>query len=76
MEFINFALQPEQQGALATLHPISPANPDAKPELNETAELLYASTPERLESGIRIDYQWVADHADEINERWTAWINQ
>lgn len=76
MEFINFALQPEQQGELATLHPISPANPDAQPELDEIGELLYASTPERLETGVRIDYQWVADHADEINERWTAWINQ
>ncbi len=76
MEFINFALQEKQQSALATLHPISPANPDAKPTLDKVGELLYASTPERLASGVRIDYQWVADHADETNERWTAWINQ
>lgn len=76
MEFINFALQEKQQTAIATLHPISPANPAANPELDEIGELLYASTQERLDSGVNIDHQWVADNAELTNERWTAWINQ
>lgn len=73
--YIRHALQDVQQARLTELYPVTPALIGASPKLDEAGMKVFAGTPERAKSAIRLDLKWVADHAEEIQKRWIEWLN-
>ena len=73
-DFINFALRPEVQRAFAQIYPDGPANQRAFEALPPDRVALLPSAPENKKQQVYPDYQWWADHLDEVVERFNAWV--
>lgn len=74
-DYIRTAMEPAQQARVSELFPVTPGLIGAEPELDEAGQKVFAATKERAESAVVPDLQWVADNSDEINRRWTEWLN-
>jgi putative spermidine/putrescine transport system substrate-binding protein len=74
-DFIRMAMQPEQQARVSEIYPVTPGLIGTVPDLNEAGMAVFAATPERAESAVRPNLAWVADNSEEINSRWTEWLN-
>ncbi|MFN3005069.1 ABC transporter substrate-binding protein [Mycolicibacterium wolinskyi] len=70
---IEYAATAEPQAKFAELQPYSPANSDAKPELDELQQKYNVASPEIQHEAVITDVQYWADHNDEANKAWTAW---
>ncbi|GAA3739086.1 putative spermidine/putrescine transport system substrate-binding protein [Spinactinospora alkalitolerans] len=66
--FINYALSPEAQQSFSETMYYAPANSEA--ELDNAVTARTATTPERLESIIDIDWNYVAEQNDAWTEVW------
>jgi putative spermidine/putrescine transport system substrate-binding protein len=73
-DFINFALRPEVQRAFALAYPDGPANKRAFEALPAERVALLPSAPQNKALQVYPDYQWWADHLDEVVERFNSWI--
>lgn len=73
--YIRHALEDAQQARLTELYPVTPALIGASPNLDEAGQKVFAGLPERANSAIRLDLQWVADNSEEIQRRWVEWLN-
>lgn len=75
-EYIRLAVQPENQARLAELFPVTPAVIGTSPKLDDAGKEIFAATPERVASAVRPNLEWVAANSEEINRRWTEWLNK
>jgi len=73
-DFINFALRPEVQRAFAMIYPDGPANKRAFEALPPERVAVLPSAPQNKALQVYPDYQWWADHLDEVVERFNAWV--
>ena len=73
-DFINFALRPEIQRAFAMIYPDGPANKVAFEALPAERLAVLPSAPQNKALQVYPDYQWWADHLDEVVERFNAWV--
>jgi putative spermidine/putrescine transport system substrate-binding protein len=69
-----FAKNAEAQAQWATEMQYSPANPDAFDHMDEEVAVRLADYPENFEQLVVPDWQWYADHFDEIERRWNEFI--
>lgn len=74
-DFIRTAMEPKNQARVSELFPVTPGLIGTEPELNEAGKKVFAATPERAASAVVPNLQWVADNSEEINRRWTEWLN-
>lgn len=75
-EYIRTALAPAQQARVSELFPVTPGVIGTQPNLNEAGQMVFAATPERAAGAVRPNIAWVAENSDEINRRWTEWLNK
>lgn len=73
-DFINFALRPEVQRRVAEIYPIGPVNRRAFDALPAERLAVLPSAPKNKEVQVYPDYQWWADHLDEVVERFNEWV--
>lgn len=73
-DFINFALRPEVQRAFAEAYPDGPANRRAFEALPAERLAVLPSAPQNKALQVYPDYQWWADHLDEVVERFNRWV--
>lgn len=73
-DFINFALRPEIQSRFAMMYPDGPANSRAFDSLPPERLPLLPSSPQNKELQVYPDYEWWADHLDEVVERFNTWV--
>ncbi|WP_112324294.1 ABC transporter substrate-binding protein [Oceanibium sediminis] len=74
-DFIRTAMEAAQQARVSELYPVTPGVIGTEPDLDEAGQKVFAATPERAASAVVPDLQWVADNSEEINRRWTEWLN-
>lgn len=70
---IEYAATAEPQARFAEIQPYSPANSDAKPELDELQQKYNVADPKIQSQAITTDVQYWADNNDAANKAWTAW---
>jgi len=73
-DFINFTLRPEIQTYFGLEYFNGPANKRAFEALPKERLAILPSSPENKAVQVYPDYQWWADHLDEVNERFNAWV--
>lgn len=73
-DFINFALRPEIQERFALLYPDGPANKRAFERLPAERLAVLPSAPQNKALQVYPDYQWWADHLEEVVERFNQWV--
>jgi putative spermidine/putrescine transport system substrate-binding protein len=73
LRFLQFALGPERQADFATRLAYGPVNRQAIPLIPDSRARQLSTFPENLERMLAVDARWVADHVDEMTDRWTAW---
>jgi putative spermidine/putrescine transport system substrate-binding protein len=78
MRFLNFICRPEQQAVFTNYIGYSSANPKSVRYLHPSVHKDQAVYPENFKKQIDIltdkTAAWMAEHNDEINERWNAWL--
>lgn len=70
---IEYATGPEPQARFAELQPYSPANSDARPQLDELQQKYNVADPAIQEQAVVTDVQYWAGNNDSANQAWTAW---
>lgn len=78
MDFMKFATATKQLAAQASYIAYAPARKSALPLVGKNADngedmLPNLPTPDKGRA-ITVDPRWWADHQDEINQRWAAWL--
>lgn len=76
MEFINFAVEKNNQAEFSKLIPYSPANLDALELLDEETVANLGQTGKNRESQVVVDLEWWVENFDEVNERFQEWLLQ
>jgi len=74
MEFIAFALQPEQQAAYAKLIPYGPVNKNALALLPPERLKDVPSSEMNIGKGVFQDYDWWAENGGKITSRFNQWL--
>lgn len=74
MKYIAFATLPEQQAALVSRMPYGPVNRKAFDLIDPALLANMPSSDANLSKQIVSDGRYWAEHADEINNAWQAWI--
>jgi len=81
-EFIKFATATEQLAHQAEWISYGPARASSVPLIGKHAEAgiemgpHMPTAPENFQNALQNDFFWWADHADEMNERFNAWLAQ
>ncbi len=81
-EFIKFATATEQLARQAEWISYGPARRSSVPLIGAHAEAgiemgpHMPTAPENFQNALQNDFLWWADHADELNERFNAWLAQ
>ena len=70
---IEYAAQAEPQARFAEIQPYSPANSDAKPELDELQEKWNTAKAEIQDAAVVTNAEWWAENIDDAEAEWTAW---
>lgn len=71
--FIEYAAGAEPQARFAEIQPYSPANLNAKPELDELQQKYNVASEEVQNQAVITNVQWWADNVTEAEEAWTNW---
>lgn len=76
MDFIEFALQPEQSAAFAEAAGVSPTHSDSEIELDETATKVNAFD-EEVNTGnvITTDAEWWGENVTEVADTFNTWLS-
>jgi putative spermidine/putrescine transport system substrate-binding protein len=74
MEFIAFAMQPEQQAAFATAIPYGPVNAKALKLIDAKRLPALASSEENFKKGVFQDFDWWAQNGPKTGERFNSWL--
>lgn len=75
-KFISFALAPERQAHMADLIPYAPSNPDATALVDEKILPYLPTAPENSANSFDRDEEFWADHSDDLEQRFSAWLAQ
>jgi putative spermidine/putrescine transport system substrate-binding protein len=73
MKFINFALKPERQAALAKYTAFGPTNNEAWPLIDPKIARWLASSPENYQKAVIFDGAWWGDNLAKVSEQWDEW---
>lgn len=74
MKFINFALQPQQQAALAKHIPYGPTNKAALKLLSPKIKEGLANSEQHKHKVVRLNEKWTGEHDAELSHRWYRWM--
>ena len=80
--FLAFASRAESMAAVGSYISYSPARRSGVPLIGAHAEAGIEMnphmplTPDHLARALANDWEWWSDHADEMNERFSAWLAQ
>jgi putative spermidine/putrescine transport system substrate-binding protein len=74
MEFINFAIAPEQQAAYSSIIDYAPVNTKALDLLSADRVAKIGQTPENAKKQVIVDINWWVEHYDEVNNRFQEWL--
>ena len=74
MKFINYAIQPAPQAALAALIPYGPTNSQAIPLITPSLASQLPSYPANAAQGVTLSSAWWQSNGTAVQTRWTAWI--
>ena len=72
MQFINFAIQPQQQAALAKIIPYGPTNVNAMKLLNTQLDKSLPSYPANQNQSVIFDAAWWSKNAAAVQTKWNA----
>ena len=75
-KYVSFAGQPKQQAEQANIIPYGPSNKDSMPLVNPDILPHLPTAPDNLKTAFYADQQFWADKADELRERFNAWLAQ
>ncbi len=73
MKFLNFTLRPELQAEFAKLLPYGPVNQKALGQVPPARARQLPTFEANLTKMVAADAQWVAEHADALQAKWTEW---
>ncbi|UWU83224.1 ABC transporter substrate-binding protein [Bradyrhizobium yuanmingense] len=73
-KFIAFAGSPQGQADFTRYMPYGPANKDAMALVDPTVLPNLPNTPERDAIALHADYPFLMERADELRQRFTAWL--
>lgn len=76
MEFINFAIQPEQQAELTRQIPYGPTNVDALNLLDPALAQTLPSYPENAALGAVLNSEWWNENLESVKARWDEYVLQ
>jgi putative spermidine/putrescine transport system substrate-binding protein len=80
--FLRFATGTQRLADIAKYQPLGPARASSQPLVGKHAELgidmaqHMATNPENAKTGILFNYEWWADHRDELDAKFQAWLGQ
>lgn len=80
MEFVAFATDTQRLADQAKWIAYGPARKSSLPLVGKHADKgvdmqpHMPNAPENSKNAIQIDFQWWADHQEELNQRWAAWL--
>jgi len=75
-KYVSFAGQPKQQAEQANIIPYGPSNKDSMSLVNPDILPHLPTAPDNLKTAFYADQQFWADKADELRERFNAWLAQ
>lgn len=74
MAFINYAIQPAPQAALAALIPYGPTNSQAIPLIKPSLAAQLPSFPANEAQGVTLQSAWWNTNGKAVQTRWNAWL--
>lgn len=74
MRFIGFAVQPKQMAEQSKHIAYAPTRRSAAALVSPTIQADMPTAPANFKRAVRIDARWWADHFDEINGKFQAWL--
>ncbi len=72
-KFLDFSLKPEHQAEFAKRLPYGPVNQKALALLPPTRARQLPTFEANMSKLTAVDAEWVADHTDELQAKWTEW---
>jgi putative spermidine/putrescine transport system substrate-binding protein len=73
MQFINYALNPKRQAALANAIAFGPTNKKAMAHVEPKVAKLLASNPENYSKGVLLSGDWWGPNLQKATEQWNEW---
>lgn len=74
--FVKYATQPEQLAALTNLTAYGPARKSAVPFIDKKVLPYLPTAPKNLPGSLNVDPAFWADHADDLKQKFSAWLNR
>ena len=74
MEFITYAMTPARMAIQTQYIAYAPTRPSAMPLVDPATIPHLPTSPANFKRALRIDSAWWADHFDDINARFQAWL--
>jgi putative spermidine/putrescine transport system substrate-binding protein len=74
MDFIAFAMQPEQQAAFSAAIPYGPVNQKALALIDPKRQAVLPSSSGNLALGSFQDFDWWAENGAKVGERFNEWM--
>nr|WP_233713237.1 extracellular solute-binding protein [Amaricoccus solimangrovi] len=80
--FLRFATSTQKLADISKYQPLGPARASSQPLVGEHAELgiemapHMSTNPENAKTAFLFNYTWWADHRDELDARFQAWLGQ
>lgn len=75
-EFLRFSTEAAQLAALAPLTAYGPARKSAVAMVDPKVQPYLPTAPKNLRTALDVDAAFWADHADDINQRFAAWLSR
>jgi putative spermidine/putrescine transport system substrate-binding protein len=76
MKFLKFASSSEPEAKISNGIPYGPVRKSAIPFVDKNILSQLPTAPENSKNALVVDTDWWSDHADEMNERYAAWMAQ
>lgn len=74
--FVRYATQPETLAALAPMTANGPVRKSSMSHVSEKVAPYLPTAPKNLSTAINIDPEFWADHSDDLNQKFAAWLNR
>jgi putative spermidine/putrescine transport system substrate-binding protein len=80
--FLRFATSTQKLADIAKYQPLGPARASSQPLVGKHADLgidmapHMPTNPENAKTGFIFNYEWWADHRDELDAKFQAWLGQ
>lgn len=74
--FVRFATEPEQLAALGSLTGLGPVRKSAAQMVDPKVLPYMPTNPKNLVGALGVDFAFWADHGDDLNQKFAAWLGQ